>query len=820
MWRAALAALSSISIAWACAASSQAGPVRFSRGPEVKVSGSKATIGFAVSAPTDVEVAIVDAQGRVVRHLAAGALGGKAAPPEPLKPGLAQELTWDGTDDAGKPLAADLAGLKVRLRAGLTAKLGRVIGEPGRTAGKIYGLATDEKGQLYVASGSVYSSAPVFSIKVFDRKGKYLRTILPMPASLSPEQVAEYGKVRQIDGRLTPSNYNPLVPYVQQGGIAAFIGNAVRDGVLWLVNTEGRLCRIRTDGSAVKWRSAAKSMSPSGGPMCWAVSGDNQTLYLTGWWNSRASRSKGKIDPNDGVIYKVNPATGKAAELVRIDVPKKSYWLTEFNGWYHYRNWGRRNGCAALHGMAVDKQGRLVVCDRVNQRLAVYGGGGKLLGQTPIEWPDLVALSPAGGTVYVSTRKVIDGYKAINEFRVVKLSSAVDGKVLAETTVRGSNAPSMALDASAEPAVIWLSNVGKAGESVVRIEDRGKTLVVTGGLNADLPPADGIVKAWVDPAGDDVYVNNGWNGLSRYDGLTGKGGPIKIKAIDMAIDPAGRLYLYGRKGWNEPIYRCDRNFKPVPFSGTGKPTTGKSSAGREVYGRYGMGWSNKGIAIGPGGRIFVRSMYDWCKYFVTVFKPDGTAESHARVSGGILGPLDAGSGGIKVDRQGCFYVGTHGQPKGTPKAHPMKGCIVKVGPEGGGIVPKKGKLEGIQFAGYFFEGAVKAYAHLAPRADKGCVCKEARFGLDGFGRLYVPDVMDFCIRVYDNAGNPIAKFGHYGNSDSAGADSPVPEPAIPFGWPLTCSINRAGRLYVADVLNQRIVRVDVNCAVEATEALK
>ncbi len=790
----------------------------FAAGPVVKSQGGAVTVSFAVAAKTDVEVAVLNAGGRVVRHLAAGVLGGAKAPPEPLKPGLKQSLVWDGKDDGGKK--AEGGPFSIRVRAGTAGKFGRVIGQPGRIGDATYGLSTDEKGNLYVASGGVYASTPVLTIKVFDRKGRYVRTALPMPAGLKPDDVAEFGKAREIDGHLTPDNFGQLVPYVQPGGVTAFIGNTIRDGVLWLVNTGGRICRIRTDGSAVKWRSAPKSMTPSGGPMCWAVSPDNKTLYMTGWWNGLATQSKGTIKPDDGVIFKIDPATGKASEFLRIEVPPKSYWLAEVNGWYHFKNWARKNGCAAMHGMVVDKDRQLIVCDRVNQRLAVYSPAGKLVGETKIEWPDLVALSPRDKTVYVTTRKIIDGYKAVNEFRVVKLSAAIDGKVLAETTLKGKNAPSMALDATATPAVIWLSNVGKEGKSIVRIEDRGKELVAGAALNADLAPGGAIVKAWVDPDGDTVYANNGWNGLSRWDGLTGEGGPTKIKAIDMIFGPDGNLYLYGQKGWNEPIYRCDKNFKPVPFSGTGKATTGKSSAGREVYGRYGCGWSNKGIAVTGDGRIFVRSMYDWNKYFVTVFAADGTAEMHKRVAGGIIGPLDNYTGGIKIDRKGYFYLGTNGGPKNRPKPDRRGSTIVKVKPSGGGIVPRKGAVDGIQFHDYFFEGAVNVYEKLAPKAYRGCCCKEARFDLDGFGRLYVPDTLDFCIRVYDNAGNLITKFGHYANTDTAGPKSLVPAPAIGLGWPMTCSINKAGRLYIADVLNQRIVRVDMTPAAEATVKLE
>ena len=112
------------------------------------------------------------------------------------------------------------------------------------------------------------------------------------------------------------------------------------------------------------------------------------------------------------------------------------------------------------------------------------------------------------------------------------------------------------------------------------------------------------------------------------------------------------------------------------------------------------------------------------------------------------------------------------------------------------------------------------YPHLAPRTSGGCVCKEARFDLDDFGRLYVPDVLDFCIRIYDNAGNLIGRCGYYGNADSAGKGSPLPEPPIAFGWPMTCGVNKAGRLYVGDILNQRIVGVDLGGAVEETAAVK
>jgi len=225
--------------------------------------------------------------------------------------------------------------------------------------------------------------------------------------------------------------------------------------------------------------------------------------------------------------------------------------------------------------------------------------------------------------------------------------------------------------------------------------------------------------------------------------------------------------------------------------------------------------------VAADGRIFVRHMYDWTKYHLLVFRPDGTLEKHARVAGGICGPLDGSTGGVRVDRQGNIYVGTAGHPSAAVQARRFEGCVVKVGPGGGGLVDQPGSAQGIALGKQFFEGAVTAYPHLAPRQDpSGCVCKEARFDVDGFGRVYVPSVLDFCVRIYDNAGNLIGRFGHYGNADSRGPDGPIPAPPIPLGWPMTCGVNHAGRIYLSDVLNHRIVRIDTGFAAEANVPLQ
>ena len=85
-------------------AMAHAGDLTFSAKPSVTKDGANFKLSFTLSASSDVEVSVVGADNKVVRHLAAGVLNGKFPPPEPLKPGLAQEVIWDGNDDLGKPV--------------------------------------------------------------------------------------------------------------------------------------------------------------------------------------------------------------------------------------------------------------------------------------------------------------------------------------------------------------------------------------------------------------------------------------------------------------------------------------------------------------------------------------------------------------------------------------------------------------------------------------------------------------------------------------------------------------------------------------------
>jgi hypothetical protein len=112
--------------------------IDFTSPPAISMKDSKWQIAFTVSASTDVEVAVLDANKKIVRHFAAGVLGGASPPPPPLGPGLSQTLVWDGKDDHGRPAAN--GPFQVRVRLGLTPKFERAISVKD-FPGKHYGSA-------------------------------------------------------------------------------------------------------------------------------------------------------------------------------------------------------------------------------------------------------------------------------------------------------------------------------------------------------------------------------------------------------------------------------------------------------------------------------------------------------------------------------------------------------------------------------------------------------------------------------------------------------------------------------------------------------
>lgn len=820
-----------------------AGTVAFTAKPTVSKEGDTVKISFSVSAPTDVEVAVLDATNRVIRHLAAGVLGATNAPPAPLKAGLVQQLIWDGKDDFGAlwpdfsvqggatPLNAEhrtLQPFSIRVRAGMSVKFGRIIGTSPYT-GMVGGLAVDPDGRLYMTLGSfvpLYHVGLPWQLRQFDKAGNYQKTLLPYAASTPPDKTPGFRLIDAGDGQLTPGHNSPLDVVLFQFGDN--IHNKVVDGQLVFIdNDSAKLTFFKVDGSnaikVVPMRTAADKLKwPRWLAPQVAFSPDGKYAYYSNVANTPSDGKRpADIDPKfpQGRIYRQDlrmagsdPETFYDLELP--DFEKTPYWMPSA--------WDKKTAAA---GIAVDAKGNLLICDLVNQEVVEVSPEGKKLNSVKVPWPDRVAVSSRDGTLYVISTPVSRGSKPPST--LLKVSGfGADAKAVATLTLKGNLGAVITLDESGAVPALWVGG----GDEVVRVEDHGSELALVGKslINPSKDDISFVCYGDVDADVDLVYVTSGMGPVWRFNGETGEGGVLPFRACDVAIGPNGMIYGWGDTGSFEgPIARYGRDAKPAPLAATGKNTYGR------VYGRFGRGNNAPGMAVDWQGRVYVECGFNDCH--VRAYDAAGKLvefEHKAKFSDDRKGPggpaiityvLDQG-GSLRADPAGNLYVLELGLPKKgfmaakgfekDPAYTRCSGTIYKFTQKGGEFTRNKaGDWEA--------EGAIASYSApcgpLSGSWNSGmsvCHCTRPRFGMDAYGRLYVPNGITFKVTVRDNSDNEIANFGGYGNWDAQGPKSGEPKPAIPLGWPMFAGSSDK-YIYVGDGLNHRVVRVDKVWAAEA-----
>ncbi len=799
MMRSAIAIL----LALGCLAA-QGGEASFVARPQASRSGDKSVVSFEVSGKTDVAVYVLDARGKVVRHLAAGVLGGKNPPPEPLKPGFSQSISWDGKDDAAKSAAG--GPFKVRVALGMKPEFDLTIGHnPGCVTGgmsmnRIAGFGVGPDGTLYVITkligfGSGSSHA---SIKAFDRDGKYLRTVAPYPANMPEEKLKGVKRLQTAPGRRVPFVYNAetraLLPGLGENGLNRLVvtpgGRLIFRGTMGIARDNkrySRLVSIRTDGSIPeeplmdRLDSRVLALSPEG-----------KTLY-----GSDKSTVKG---------LKLNG--GEVSTLIS-------------------------SGISEAGSMSVDGRGNIYVAEKARGRVAVFRPDGAPLGELKTALPMSVAVHPKTGAVYV-----VGGQKANELSKFASWKSAKPAATAVLSPVKGKRAlRRLALDSSAEPSVLWLAN----DKSMLRVEDRGSAFGKPSGLadnRGSIKPTD----LFVLNGKLHVYSQRGYAGPWVYDARTGAGfrhktpkGPPYIGNL-LQGGPDGNYYvLKGKAG----LARYDWLQKPLPFAG---------DKGGMITGLGNTRTRARGMDIDLQGNIYVlrqKGTEEKCgdANAVAKFGPDGKAINRNLVDSEIRS-LNS----VRVDPAGNIYLALGARPGGKmlpphlegqlpdsekdPDAESghnyyplMYGCIVKFGPDGGKISrsadgkeiayawKKKAFIKGAEWS-FFGASLVPVFTHggMTPNI---CACESPRFDVDGFGRSFFGDACGFRVGVLDSAGNLIKWFGDYGNQDSAGPKSAVPVPAIPIGWVHGVAVDEgATACFIGDRLNQRVVRVKLGYAAE------
>jgi sugar lactone lactonase YvrE len=845
------------------------GEVKFTTPPKAEAAGDGVKISFAVSAATDAEVAILDAKGAVVRHLAAGLLGKNA--PEPFKKdSLSQEIAWDRRDDDGKPAAG--GAFKFRVRLGLGAKLDRLIQGPGSELESPNAIGVGPNGEVYALAASSMWVPP--RMYVLDREGKYLRTILPPPANLKREQLKGLEPIKLADGMEVPVVYNghsaSLMPFMS--------GLSIRQQLFvtaqgWIVFSSGgrtnedqvprrHVMAIRPDGSTPPEVGFVGPFIGGGQPPTQAaVSPDGKTIYVIGVMSGKSA--------GHAVCRLSWDAKGAPEPFIgKLDVPGSG-----------------GEGLKAPASLTVDAKGNIYVADAGNNRVAAFDPQGKFLGETQVSNPGQLCVHPASGALYVvsSPAPFVDKHAPPQAAAVVKFDKAAGGKEVARHEFKAyRGAPLLALDPGAEPARLWLSYSQGYGRPALLVPVTDRDGKLAAGEDALKAAGEGRLTnplfMAVDPARERAYVNDPeGTSIRTVDLKSGKISGKFVSGCDLALDRDGNICTFQGYGTNA-LLRFSPEGKPLPFPGTGNNKIEVNyRAGHPNVGLY-------GLTVAPGGDIYVYQGVH--PQHLAVFGPDGKPKAASLVQDI---PQESASC-VAVDRAGNIYAGMnfhdpkrlypeglgaevpslawympydkksswynspqHGIPEEPRWQRPylnfylfLGGSILKFGPAGGRVwmgagPPKTGdnaRPEGVpaEAAEYrtaylsravWVKGALWRYRGFAPVAtrtegwgDPGCSCwSNGRFALDDYGRLFVPDVLRFSIGVLDANGNEMARFGGYGNVDSAGPKSAAPAPEIPFAWPTGVAVS-GDTAYVLDRINRRIVAVKLTCVAEASCEVK
>jgi len=636
-------------------------PVRLTEEPKTRAVRGGVEITFAVSAPTDVEVAVLDAKGKVVRHLKAG-----------LVTTLKQKLGWNAMDDLGREVKG--GPFRVRVRIGATPKLEQYAGWNGNTLESgIVGLAVSPKGEVYALFASGHGRS---SLRVFDKDGRYARTIIPYPSGTPKERTDSVGAL-EVEGERIPIVFNS-----HGGNLLPLVAGMKLQTMAW--HPKGHLLLASAVGTISNHRPPRYILAvhPEGGappefgfigPQIrgladrgigfmggageqgsrWfthlATSPDGEYIYLTDSPRSYACKARHCVyrlkwsDRTPGA-----PRRGKAYRDRGPDDLTKPF-LGEF----------RKPGTDDRHfndpqGLVTDKDGNLYVCDYGNSRVAVFDRDGKPLGKWRVERPLQIAVHPRSGHIYVLSG---DPFTRRGKFVPVLRKFALFGKTEepAELASLKGGFGLMALDPSATPPKLWVA--GRVG--LAPVTDQGDKLA----LGASVVNHDGIkYPGFVtgDPVRNRIIYREMLTGrlpIRTLDLRTGNKAGF-LNGTDTALDRDGNIYVMGNYGSNA-MFRYTPVGKPLRFKATGshKLDTGAWSS-------YGPNIGLRGHCVALNGDIYLIRSNKWTGGVVNrvdVFSPDGKKKTPDLIDG-----LGSGDCGIGVDAAGNVYVGINAKPKAQP----------------------------------------------------------------------------------------------------------------------------------------------------------
>jgi DNA-binding beta-propeller fold protein YncE len=807
---------------------------------------------FALDAYADVEVSIVDpASPHVVRHLAAGVLGPKAPPPLAAN-SRAQKLEWDGKDDYQTDVP-NPARLAVRVRAGMSVALEQIAGgDPYAYFSEemghgdhgpfgINGLEAKPDGKVYVLGHSSNLGPP--ALRQYDMDGNYLRTVFPPPAAQEMKAMKGWGINVKSDGTCTPKFSRLTFPCLTttfintgDGGMARLWPTPDKDRLsLWRTDL-GRagfdLMTINTDGT-IPTHAADKLPGPlvknppieEGpvkpdshlinsllGPVFTCFTTDRKHFYLSGAYaatNVYGSVKEIKTEGfwRGGQVWKVDAATRTATVFFALDKKALAVAVIDrnpvFGGGYSY---------TALHGVAVDKDDNVFICDRLNKQVVVTDAAGKTIREIPLEHPDAITLSARTGALYVTTRTG-DEYHGPGHVNLVKFNDwRKDDKPtvflqVSETGFTDHHKCSYVVVCDTDKASnVWVAYTNMPVR-IYRDDEQGFRLLKDFYRVEGAQRCLGFDRMEVDQRTDEVYVLDDHKSVWKVaDWKNPRFVKVPLQTASIAVDSRNRhIYIRtladGSSSYSVgKVARFQLDKKEYPPANFGDAGTNRITPSFHHEWCF-SGNGDKGFAVAPNGNLaVVGDPKDGLRVF---------AGTRAKVpwDATTIAQLPDSAGGARFDLQGNLYVGyvdkraTNLLPgfEGDRFAEAM-GRIHKYHPTGtlesGNLFPRAPA------------GPSKTYDVPYGAFDSDCIIRTPRFSVDGFGRIYYPTNIAQQVAVIDNAGNEILHFGTYGNRDSTGGlpGDLVPTKGIPLAFPNSVDATDE-YIYVADMVNLRLLRI-------------
>jgi len=728
----------------------------------------------------------------------------------------------------------------------------------------IWDLAVDEKkGELYVLSAARRKSA--IELCVFDRQGKYLRTIMPFNPTLPRDSMRDLCRKTVVEGgvklvvptlfeaaMVEPSLYGEYW-HLPQSMVLAPNGDLIMSNIF-----KRTLWRMRPDGSLPPegWTSIynprrnepfesagwligpwhAERLKPylSYGKfclpdMCFDRHGH---LYVSGGVFSPLSQfySTNWEVPGRGqgeAVWKYRLLEGTKLERVR-DFRSGGTAKTGETGQDHLGFEGQPGSDDAHFnqpcGLAID--GHLIVADSGNNRLQVFEQDGRLAASIGSFERDGQGVQLRHPTALAMDREQCLYVLALVESkrRLIKLKSWREPRLLAVSEPLHADAIRIAVDDGVDPPLVWIANGVGLG-----------TLLQL--------------------ARHDLSVKGKWADDGDRLSSPGQYGYVPI----LNIDPqTGHLYVeddsYYHRGLYGEVYRLDRSGKvlkkwpPLLFNEV-QNWNGEliySQAHATPISRYPDEPLFLDSLFGKDGRIYRWKRDEKTAQILRFDRAGNSIPFKATGTGALLvDQRQKGSQrnyfvyrGMDVDAHGNIYhvnsrnsvdvYDSDGNLRGRGLLQLMDTRSVLVDEQGNLYVlsalraPTRTK-EGYLTPRYLYlskfrpsggkpiwsrrwEGIVGFGAGRTGWMKTTCVCLTPRVhqALDGKGYLYVAN--KFSVQVVDcETGRLVGEFGSYGNMDCMGKGSAHPHPELPFGTISALAVWKDW-LFVVDAMNARIAK--------------